>query len=362
MRPSHAIFVLAFLVAGCAGGTDAPPSATPAASRSPSEPSAGASASAAAVETDWSALPALDHIVTGTVPLTAAFPGRYSSATAHGLWIPNGNAGDGAAVVRLDPDTLEVLATIDLGGVAGAIPPDAEATAPSANGVWVTLASQDAVALVDPATNRESRRIRVDGDPYSLAEDGENLWVTDFGGAVVRVDVASGDELLRVRSISGPTQVAVAFGGVWVADHNSGDIVRLDPVTGEVLATIPVGGRPGIAIGFGSVWARSDDEQTVSRIDPSTDRVVATISMPSFPNDIEVAGDSVWVAGGPQRGSCERNSYLVRIDPDSNEADGFMPMSCPTMLATDGTRFWAGSTKDGETEMSIISLDPRRQP
>ena len=167
MRPSHAIFVLAFLVSGCAGGMDAPPSASPAASRAASEPSPSPSAfaSAAEVETKWSALPALDHIVTGTAPLTAAFPGRYSSATADGLWIPNGNAGDGAAVVRLDPDTLEILATIDLGGVAGAIPPDAEATAPSANGVWVTLAFQDAVALIDPATNRESRRIRVDGDP-----------------------------------------------------------------------------------------------------------------------------------------------------------------------------------------------------
>ena len=346
MRLSHAI-VLVVRNSGCSAEADATASALP---------STSASASASPAEPDWTALPALDGMVTAKAPLTAAFPGRYTSVTADGVWIPNGNEGKGAAVARLDPSTLEVAAVVDLGGEAGAFPPDAEATAPSANGIWVTLAYQDAVALVDPRTNAESRRITVEGDAYSLVEDGESLWIVDYGGSVVRIDIATGEERLRVRSVAGPTGVAISAGSIWVADHDTGNVIRLDPETGDELARIQVGGRPGIAIGFGSVWARSDDERTVSRIDPATNGVVATIPMPMNASDIEVAGDSVWVVASPQRGECERNSYLVRIDPATNQADGMMGLPCATMLATDGRGLWAGSMEGDE--ISILRLDP----
>jgi streptogramin lyase len=358
VRPSHAtlvLAVLAVLVSGCAAEIDAAASASAAESSAAAVASASPSASA---EPDWSALPSLEGAVTARVQLAGPLPGRHTSATAGSLWVPNGNSGGRAAVVRIDDETLEIAATVELGGSADAFPPDAEATAPGADGVWVTLAYQDAVALVDPATNRESRRIAVVGDPYALVEDGESLWIVDFGGFVVRVDIATGEELLRVRGIRGPTQIAVAFDGVWVADHDSGNIHRLDPATGLVLATIHVGGRPGLAIGFESIWARSDDDRLVARIDPSTNEVVASIPLPMHVLDIEVAGDSVWVVGGPQRGTCERNSYLMRIDPETNAPDGILPVTCPTMLATDGTRLWAGASMDGETDFSILSIDP----
>ena len=363
MRPSHAIVVLAVIVSGCASATDAgasastaAPSATASASSAPSAPSALPSA-----EPDWSALPSLEDAVIATVAYEGPLAGRYTSVTSGSLWVPNGNAGGRAAVVRIDAETLEVTATVELGGSPNGFPPDAEATAPGADGVWVTLAFQHAVALIDPATNGESRRIAVEGDPYSLVEEGDSLWIA-AGGSVLRIDQATGEEQLRVRDITGPTQLAVAFDGVWVADHDSGQIYRLDPTTGEVVATIDVGGRPGLAIGFGSVWARSDDDGTVSRIDPSTNEVVATIPMPTNVTDIEVAGESVWIIGGPQRGSCERNSYLVRIDPETNAADGILPLTCPSMLATDGIGLWTATALDGETDFSIVTIDPAARP
>lgn len=358
MRPSHAIIVLAILISGCSveAGAAASASSEPSASE-PSPSSATASASpAASAEPNWSALPSLEDAVIATAPNETWLAGRYTSAADGSLWIPNGGVGGHTAVARFDAETLEAVATVELGG-ADQGPPDAEATAAGAGGVWVTLAKQHAVALVDPATNAESRRIAVDGDPYNLVEDGDSLWIADFGaGAVVHVDIPSGKELRRVTSIS-PTEVAVAFDAVWVVSH-AGAIVRLDPETGDTVATILVGGRPGVAIGFDSVWARSDDEGTVSRIDPSTNEVVATIELPTFTTDIEVAGDSVWVIGGPLRGSCEGNSYLARIDPATNAVDGYMPLDCPSMLATDGTGLWAGTTLDGEAGFSLMRLDP----
>ena len=356
MRPSLAIIFVAVMVSACAAEGGGATSAS--AEASAALPSASATTSAGA-ETDWAALPSLEDAVLATAPNDGWLAGRYTSATAGSLWIPNGNAGGRAAVARIDDETLEAMTTVELGASEPGLPPDAEASAAGANGVWVTLAGQDAVALVDPASNAESRRITVEGDAYSLVEDGDSLWIADFGGAVVHVDIASGDELLRVTSVADPTQVAVAFDAVWVVAH-SGSIVRLDPETGETVATIPVGGRPGVAIGFDSVWARSDDEGTVSRIDPSTNEVVATIEMPSFTTDIEVAGGSVWAVGGPLRGACEETGYLVRIDPATNQPDGFLAIDCPTMLATDGTGLWAGTTLEGETDLALIRLDPDR--
>jgi len=361
MRSGLGIIVLVALMSACSderGGSASasaePSDPAPSTSQSPSPP--------AQAEDEWAALPSLEDAVLATAPNDGWLAGRYTSAADGSLWIPNGNADGRAAVARFDAETLEAITTVELGGSDHGLPPDAEASAAGANGVWVTLAYQDAVALIDPATNAESRRITVEGDPYFLVEDGDSLWITDFGGgAVVHVDIASGEELLRVSTLEGPLEVAAAFEAVWVVTH-AGYVVRLDPEFGETIAAISVGGRPGIAIGFDSVWARSDDEGTISRIDPSTNEVVATIELPTFTTDIEVAGDSVWVAGGPQRGSCEDAGYLVRIDPSTNEPDGFMPMDCPTMLATDGIGLWAGTTLEGDTDLMLISIDPGQRP
>lgn len=355
MRPSHAILVLVVLVSACAAETDAAASAS--STTSSAIPAASASASASAVlEPDWAALPDLGASVIATTPLTAAWPTRFASATEDGIWLPNMNEGAAPAVARLSPDTMELTAVIDLGGEINAFPPDAQATTPSANGIWVTLAYQGAVALIDPVTNTVTRRIAVDGAPYSFVEDGDDLWIVDYeNSTVLRIDIATGEELLRVEGISGPIEIAVAFDSVWVADHASQYVFRLDPATGKVIDNIWVGGLPGVAIGFGSVWARSDAGSTVSRIDPATNEVVATIPMPMNSSDLVIAGDSVWVAAQPQRGACERNSYLVRIDPASNQPDGIMDVPCTFGLATDGHSVWAGRFDGDET--SILQLE-----
>lgn len=356
-RPGLALVALGLMLSACSSGSGAPAS-VPSASSSATAvaaPSAAESGSGS-VETDWSVLPDLGTYVTATAPLLAGWPTGFASATTGGVWLPNGNEGAPPAVARLDPDTLEVTATIGLDGAEDSSPPDAWATAPSANGVWVALAHQRAVALLDPATNSVSRRIEFAGVPYSMVEDGDSLWIVDFeNSTVIRLDVASGEELLRVETVLDPIEIAVGEEGVWVTEHRRGNLVRLDPDTGDMLATLPVGGRPGVAIGFGSVWARSDDDRVVSRIDPTGNRIVATVPIPGNPVDLAIAGDSVWVVATPQRGACEVGSYLVRIDPQTNQVAALMNLPCAFGLATDGSRLWAGSF-DGE-QSSIIRID-----
>ena len=361
MRPSRAIPVLVILISGCSAGADAAVSAPSAASTS-AVTSASPSPSASAGP-DWSALPDLGANIIASTALIAEWPTRFASVTDDGIWLPNMNVGGPPAVARLDTDTMEQTAVIELGGEAGAFPPDAQATAPSAEGIWVALAYQRAVALIDPVTNTVVRRIEVDGAPYSLAVDGESLWIADFeNSAVLRIDTATGEELLRTSVVSGPLEIAIGFDSVWVADHDTPYVFRLDPMTGEVAAMIWVGGYPFVTIGFGSVWAGSQNDLQVSRIDPATNEVVATIPMPEHTQDLAVAGDSVWAVAGPQRGACERNSYLVRVDPASDEADGIMDLPCAFGIVSDGRTLWAAKAKFEGDLGSILSIDPGQRP
>lgn len=344
MRWSPAI-ALAILLSACGGATN--PSA-PATASSSAPGSSRAAASAASSEPDWSAFPTLDVTITNARPFPTGFPALLGVApVAFGSWwVTNGGEGEPPKVRRLDLETLEVTAVIDVGGEQDVFPPNADGAAVSANGIWVGLASEKAVVLVDPATNRMAQRIEVDANPYRMLENGDKLWISDFQNSeVLRVDISTGEEELRV-SVPGVTEMRVGPEGLWVLEHD-GFATRLDPATGEQVARLEVGARPAIALGLGSVWAGSDDEKTLSRIDPATNTVVATIELPSNGRDAVVAGGSVWIAVSPQRGSCERTSYLVRIDPSANEIDGVAQLPCVSVGALDGGRLRVGTVEGG---------------
>jgi DNA-binding beta-propeller fold protein YncE len=354
VRRNHAI-LLAILIAGCSPGTEPTRSAN-AVATSPAAPTPTAVATstpATTAEPDWSTLKRLDSLVTATVDFPEEWP-RLSLATfaRSDFWWPNGNEGGPPAVARIDPDTMELIEVIELGGEKDVFPPDAWGTAPSKDGVWVPLAYQHAVALIDPRTNTVSRRLEVDATPYSVVESGDDLWIADWeNSAVVAIDRSTGDERLRVDGIAEPTQIANGPEGLWVNEHAGDEIVRLDPATGDELARVVIGGRPGMVLGLGSVWALSDDDRLVSRIDPATNLVVATIPMAGNPTGGVIAAGAVWITGGPQRGSCERTSFLVRIDPTSNAVDGILVQSCPFGLLSDGTRIWIGSVEGDRASM-----------
>lgn len=354
MRRSPAI-ALVLLLAACASGTDPsePATASPSASGS-----SEASASAAPSGTDWSSVPTLDLALTSPVPFPSGVPLLLGVApTAYGSWwISNGSEGEPPRVRRLDPETLEITAVIELGGEPNVFPPDSDGVAVSADGIWGQLAYQKAVVLIDPETNRVVRRIEVDATPYRLLEDGDTLWISDFENSeVLRIDIASGEEELRI-SVPGATEMRLGPEGLWVAEHD-GYVTRLDPETGEQLARIWVGGRPGVNLGLGSVGAGSDDEMVVHRIDPATNAIVATIDLPSNGRDALIAGGSVWIAVGPQRGDCERASYLARIDPSTNAIDGMLQLPCVGIGLVDENRLRIGTTEDEVVSISYLDLD-----
>jgi len=335
--------IVAILVAACAS-----PAPSPSQGVATSSPAPTASLPAA-----LAGLVELDALVSAETVIEAGWPLQWATVMDGSLWLPNFE-GAPPSVGRLDTDSLALQETVDLRSEVDQFPPDATGIYGSGEGVWVTLAGQDAVGLIDPATNKVVRRITIEGDAYGLAVDGRDLWITDFeNNVVLRVNAKTGKELARIDA-SGPYEVAVGDDAVWVSEKDSGNLMRIDPDTNAVVDRIGIGGSPGVLVAAGSVWARGRDSKVIKRIDPATNEIVATIDLPSNVFDVEYAGGKIWGAVGPLRGDCSDSAYLVRIDPGTNALDGWIAAPCAFAMATDGRHIWATQDPGG-----ILTVDAK---
>jgi len=232
---------------------------------------------------------------------------------------------------------------------------------------------------IDPQTNEPGASIDVGIAPSSVAADANAVWVANgpFAGvaapypmtnSVMRVDPLTNKVVATIR-VSEPQDVALGFGAVWVtsghgADHQS-SLVRIDPVTNTVTADIALGNDEGnpayVAIGGTSVWVsmQSGAEQTtVYRIDPSTNKtlpppIVIAAAQGSAP--IAYGEGATWVA----RPGLTSASALSRIDPATGVVLGtiVLPDAAPVGLdtvTTGGGYVWAGSARG-----YLWRVDPR---
>ena len=91
----------------------------------------------------------------------------------------------------------------------------------------------NAVAIIDPDSNRVTAQVAVGADPGALALGNGSLWVANtLDQNVSRVDLASG-EVTRVIAVGGiPKSVAVGRNAVWVVRRRPDgypELIRIDP-------------------------------------------------------------------------------------------------------------------------------------
>lgn len=158
---------------------------------------------------------------------------------AAGVSIGNGSVWvrGGGRVVRVDPETNAVQASIDLGGSI-----DGLAAGPS--GVWASVCVPGdppctwQLVRIDPATNAIASR-RVLGQWETSATPGSK-------GSIGRAGVALDSDSVWVSLALNYDQYA------------RGKIVRIDPATSEILATLEVPGSGGTTVGMTEQGNTSD--------------------------------------------------------------------------------------------------------
>jgi DNA-binding beta-propeller fold protein YncE len=210
-------------------------------------------------------------------PIQVDFDPWSFAVTEGAIWVAKNGP---ATVVHIDPETRQIVATIDI---------DASLVAADVHGVWVSGAGENAVNAnttwrVNPLTNQ-----------------------------LVGTPIPVGIEPLRM---------VAGAGAVWVGAHSGPPaITRIDPETGKVLATIEVGfGIHGLATGPDSVWAVDYHGQKVVRISPQTNQIVGKpIRVPFQPYAAAASATDAWVGvAGISDDADPTDDRVVRIDLRTN--------------------------------------------
>ncbi|TMM25824.1 MAG: hypothetical protein E6F94_07600 [Actinobacteria bacterium] len=215
-------------------------------------------------------------------------------------------------------------------------PPGAVSLALGAGYLWAvagpktTPGTDDRVWLVDPASDRVVRLLRLGRETTSIAFGDGAAWIGAFAneheiasfpapwrGASWLFSIKFGAAGPRTQSYrletgdtAGPSAVAVGDGKVWVLTCGTCNIgvdnqklLEFDPGTGLVVKRIPLGSRNpnALAVGAGSVWLVNQVDASVMQLDPKTRRI-RTIPVGN-PRTAAICGiaasrNAVWVAIG----------------------------------------------------------------
>ncbi len=193
-----------------------------------------------------------------------------------------------------------------------------------AGSVWAfatTTVGPDQVVRVDPATNSVTATIDLEHVAGTMAFGFDALWVSaPADHLLLRIDPATDAVEEWTSGIERPGIIAVGNDALWISllfehaqDASEGEatIARIDPSTGEVVASIATGGslgdEGGIAAAADAIWVRGS-RPWLSRIDPASHEVVERFDSRGGIGDVAVAFGTVW-ATNPDYGE------IIRIEP-----------------------------------------------
>ncbi len=145
----------------------------------------------------------------------------WIAAGAGSIWVGVQNI---KAVVRINPSTDTIVATIPDGGVCRQIAADDRA-------VWVAGGCDPGpgVTRIDPATNTVTQVSNAGGNSQAIALGGDSVWYGTTDNFLGRIDTNSHRVVGRLR-LPGPAWVAtVAFGFVWITDLVDGLLFKVKP-------------------------------------------------------------------------------------------------------------------------------------
>jgi DNA-binding beta-propeller fold protein YncE len=256
-------------------------------------------------------------------PIQLNFDPWSIAATSDAVWVAKNGP---AALVRIDSQTRQIVATIDI---------DASLVAADAQGVWVSGAGENSpnsntTSRVDPTTNH-----------------------------LVGTPVPVGME---------PIQLVAGAGSIWVGAHSGPPaITRIDSETGKVVATIEVGFPVhGLGAGPTSIWAADYHGSRVVQISVVNNQIVgAPISLPFPPYAVAVSANDAWVGvSALGENASPEDDRVVRIDPHTNTIVdtlhvGGKPLA---MLMDDHGALWVALGKPNRITKLVPQPFPTQTP
>jgi hypothetical protein len=186
------------------------------------------------------------------------------------------------SLVRVDPATNEVAATIRVGKNPSAV-------SVGESGVWVASRDDGTVSRIDPSDNRVVFKASAHGKPTEIAFKGTSQAIVSNGpqdANVAVIDVGTGREIDVISLAAGggffgSARVAAGRSGVWLAGSDRA-VGRLDLAAGKAVRPVVIAPPrdertnayfSSVAVTSDGVWVVGDLlDPTLWRIDPATGR------------------------------------------------------------------------------------------
>jgi streptogramin lyase len=194
------------------------------------------------------------------------FPSAMLSAGDGSLWLASTLDGE---VVRLDPTTGKVLATLPVPGV--------QALSEGDGALWATARTgmaDGSIARIDPTMNQVVGETQLSIQPAAATFVDQALWIVDEGGGdVARFDPTTNSISQTIHVGFAPTGLAVANGWLWVvsgatATVDGPSLTQINPRDATVVGTTALGrgNAIGLAAGARSLWVVAREPDVVMRI------------------------------------------------------------------------------------------------
>ncbi len=210
--------------------------------------------------------------------------------------------------------------------------------------VWVS--ALDAIIRLDPSSRAVTATIPTTGAPTSLVPADGALWaVIPDRGVVVRIDPATNRITGTIATGSHSTAIAVLEGRLWVASETRPSIARYEESSGRLVGSVSIGhGAVGLLAVGSSIWAAT--ASGLVELSGSTGKVTATVPGPCC--QLAFGDATLWVSDGGLR--------LWRIDQTAGRADALAaPGDYSGSLAAGDGALWAFDGLD----LTLERIDPR---
>jgi YVTN family beta-propeller protein len=260
------------------------------------------------------------------------------------------------ALVRVDPDTNEVVARRGIRGHPGEL-------VVTPGGLWMADFRGGVLLRYEPGAGR-LERITSNGEPRDLAVVGDKVYVGADGrflsGVVSRYDATTGVredgiDLLACAMASGEGVVwSAGCPAVQRLSTDGGRLRKLVDVYLPYRSPLTVENSRvqfrELAIGAGSLWVLGDAvDRRLWQLDARSGRIEATIPLGFAPTSVAVAAGKVWITDGV-------HDRVVPLDAASGRR--LRPVRVgrgPSGIATGAGALWVVNTLDG----TVSRLDPR---
>ena len=218
------------------------------------------------------------------------------------VWVASAR---GNAVARIDAETLQVTATVDVGDTPLRLVSDGTL-------LWVSVFAEDTVVAVDPLTSEVVITVALAGQPEGLAVGFDSLWVVRQQARQLTRLAPDGAVQASYPLGEEPRLVAVSDTYVFASNFGDGTVTRLDPASGELTTSGELcEGAQGLAAATDVLWVTCTAQGRLLAVDPEDLSVTGSLDLPDEPDAVHIIDDVVWVAQA-------RGPAMVRIGGDAN--------------------------------------------